>query len=160
MATIHLSLHPKRETMPARALDPGARSINEQSGRATPVQRGGPKVMEASGAPNVAKGISCCLGEGRHVGSTKMCDYSLHAVKTRLANVNDKLTICMFGVCEVSPHLKTETWQFAYRRGLNCPLRKRSGKYILGHCPHLPSATRRRSSVRSINTIGRLITTR
>jgi hypothetical protein len=26
-----------------------------------------------------------------------MCDYSLHAVKTRLANVNDKLTICMFG---------------------------------------------------------------
>jgi hypothetical protein len=46
-----------------------------------------------------------------------MCDYSLHAVKTRLANVNDKLSICMFGgVCEVSLHLKTETWQFAYRR--------------------------------------------
>jgi hypothetical protein len=26
-----------------------------------------------------------------------MCDYSLHAVKTRPANVNDKLTIRMFG---------------------------------------------------------------
>src|SRR5262249_52039858 len=51
-------------------------------------------------------------------------------------------------------------WQFAYYQEQNCPLRKRSGKYISGRGPRRPSATRRRSSARSINTNRRLITTR
>ena len=37
------------------------------------------------------------LGEGQ-VWSTKMCDFSLHAVRSRPANVGDKLTTRMFNL--------------------------------------------------------------
>ena len=88
-----------------------------------------------------------------------MCDYSLNAVKTRPADVDDRLTIRMFGWSTRGlPRLKTGAWQFAYYQEQNCPSRKRLGKYIPGRGPRRPSATRRRSFVRSIKAIRRFIT--
>jgi hypothetical protein len=68
-----------------------------------------------------------------------MCDYSLHAAKTRPARVDDKVTIRMFG-WSTRGFAATEDKNvaFAYRQELNCPLLKRLGKYIPGHGPRQP----------------------
>ena len=71
-----------------------------------------------------------------------MCDYSLHNVKTRPAQVGDKLTTRKFN---------SGTLQYAYFRGRSCPSPTKLGAYVRGRGPRL-STTRPRSSGKSTKT--------
>ena len=85
------------------------------------------------------------------LGSGPTCDYSLNAVKTRPAKVDDKLTTRRsVGAREASLRRKTEALQFACYREPNCPLPKRSGRCVRGRGVRL-SVTRPRSFGKSTN---------
>jgi hypothetical protein len=57
-----------------------------------------------------------------------MCDFSLHAVRSRPAKVGDKLTTRMFNLgTGASAHPKITEWQFVCFRARSCPSRTKLG---------------------------------
>jgi hypothetical protein len=88
-----------------------------------------------------------------------MCDYSLHNVKTRPAQVGDKLTTRLFG-WSTGGFAASEDKSVAVCLSPepSCPLRKRSGKYDPGRGLRRQSVTRLRSSERLMRISRRLIT--
>jgi hypothetical protein len=84
-----------------------------------------------------------------------MCDFSLHAVRSRPAKVGDKLTTRVFNSATrgSSVHPKTKEWQFAYFRELRCHLRIKLGGRQGSPGARGKLATKQRSSDRSTYTI-------
>ena len=79
-----------------------------------------------------------------------MCDFSLHAVRSRPAEVGDKLTTCLFNTGTGgfrAPRMKG--WQFACFPGLSCPSRMKLSDHRRGRGPKGSSAAKPQSSDRS-----------
>ena len=81
-----------------------------------------------------------------------MCDFSLHAIKSRPAEVGDKLTTRQFPLSTTaSLPRKISRLQYACVQGRSCPLRRRLGD-VRGRGLRRLSITKPRSSGRSIGT--------